>query len=299
MKKIFSFAAICALLVSCGGNNNADVVVDNPQGDNAGQVAFNTNNPNLNAGGKDLQLNNIQHFGNGHYMGEGIPVGGAMSPTKGSLVQKITGRYTAADLKYEYLDGDLAGCTLILDKDNVFKFKNRNGNESSGNSTFTPAVTPTDIKLKALTGAHWKLSSIEAKVKGKNLKLKINGVGNSPDPNNVEKVAKYLNENGANIPLDKVTGYVIKSISLNVSPVNSIIVEFENGMKSIEGSWNPDTKNMTFSYVLNANLDGKLFDAEATGAFSFEDNYNTLVVNVDAKAASDMAEITIKAKKIQ
>ncbi|MBR4775596.1 MAG: hypothetical protein IK008_05825 [Bacteroidales bacterium] len=290
MKKFFSFAAICALLISCGNKNNAEVVVDNPQKDNSGLVVFNTGNPQVEVGdSKKVTLNSINHFPNGSYVGEGVQ-------TK-VVGEKVVGRFVASDGVYQYTSGELAGCTLTRGNGGALEFTDPKGGKTSGNGTFTPGAPASDPVEVALTGAHWKLSSIEAKVKDKNIKVNFNDK-DGINPNDVEKVAEYINKKGANIPMDKVKGYYIKSISLNPAPANSIIVEFEGNVKAIEGTWAPLIKSKTFSYQLNASLDGQLFDAEASGSFDFEDNYQTLVLTMNAKSDSGIADIIIKAKKI-
>lgn len=295
MKKFFSFAAICALLISCGNKDNAEVVVDNPQADDAGLVVLTSNKPNVNVGESVVQINSINHFSNGSYVAEGW-IGGALM-TKGAIEKTIVGRFIASEGVYTYKSGDLAGCVLTRLPDNVFEFKNNNGGKTSGGGTFTPSAPVTDPVEVALTGAHWKLSSIDAKVKDKNILVNFNDK-DGINPNDVEKVAEYINKKGAKIPMEKVQGYYIKSISLNPAPANSIIVEFEGNVKAIEGTWTPNIKGKTFEYKLNANLDGQLFDAEASGKFDFENNYKTLVLTMNAKSDSGIADIIIKAKKI-
>lgn len=294
MKKFFSFAAICALLISCGNKDNAEVVVDNPQSDNAGLVVFNTGNPQVKKGESDVLVNSINHFSNGSYVGEGV-IGGALM-TKAPVETKLVGRFVASDGVYTYTSGDLAGCTLTRGNGNVLEFTDPKGGKTNGSGTFTPGAPATDPVEVALTGAHWVLSSIDAKVKDKNISVNFNDK-DGINPNDVEKVAEYINKKGAKIPMDKVQGYYIKSISLNPAPANSVIVEF-TGKDAIEGTWAPVIKSKTFSYKLNASLDGQLFDAEASGKFDFENNYQTLVLTMNAKADSGIADIIIKAKKI-
>lgn len=297
MKKFFSFAAICALLISCGNKDNAEVVVDNPQADNAGLVVFNTGNPQVKKGESNVLVNSINHFSNGSYVGEGV-IGGALM-TKAPVETKLVGRFVAdaGTGTYTYTSGDLAGCTLIKQPGGSLLFTDPDGGKTNGSGTFTPGAPATDPVEVALTGAHWKLSSIDAKVKDKNISVNFNDK-DGINPNDVEKVAEYINKKGAKIPMEKVAGYYIKSISLNPAPANSIIVEFEGNVKPIEGTWAPVIKSKTFSYKLNASLDGQLFDAEASGKFDFENNYQTLVLTMNAKADSGIADIIIKAKKI-
>lgn len=297
MKKFFSFAAICALLISCGNKDHADVVVDNPQADNAGNVVFNTGNPKIQVGGSNVTVNSINHFANGSYVAEGFV--GAPLMTKGAVEQKLVGRFLgdAVSGTYTYTSGDLSGCSLVKQPGGGLVFTDAKGGKTSGSGSFTPGTPATDPIEVALTGAHWKLTSIDAKVKDKNVKVNFNDK-DGINPNDVEKVAEYINKKGADIPMEKVRGYYIKSISLNPAPANSVIVEFENGVKAIEGSWLPNIKAKTFSYSLNASLDGQLFDAEASGKFDFESNNSILVLTMTAKSDSGLADIIIRAKKI-
>lgn len=287
MKKIFSFAAICALLVACNGNKGDEPVVDFPQGNNAGKASFALESQPFVNGNK---ISSIDHYGNGSYKG----VGYASAPlqTKGVAEKTFIGRFTVTGDVYSYT-GDLKGGSMVKQPGGVVSFTGTDGNKSNGN--FSGFTIPSDPSSAILCGAHWKLSSIKATLKGKNVSLNFNDKSGI-NPNDVEKVAEEINAKGGEIPMDKVSGYYIKAISLNVSP-DVVIVEFTN-KPSIEGTWKP--VNKTFTYSLNADLDGKLFDADAAGTFDFEDNNNTLVLTMNAKASSSLeGTITIKAKRIQ
>lgn len=308
MKKIISFAAICALLISCGGNNKNDAVVvrDYPQEEHSGKVVFDEDKPILPAPGennKKFEVQTIDHYANGDYRSTGVLHDQSLSVAlmKSDLSVSV-GRFTvSSDGFFSYSGGVLDKARILFHEGGNFEFRDPDGNTYNGNgSVVTPADNPTDSKIKALAGAHWILTDIEATVKGKNITVNFTDK-DGINPNDVEKVAEYINKKGASIDLEKVAGYYIKSISLNVSPSKTIIVEFLNGKKAIEGTWAPvlTTNPMTFSYSFNAELDGKLFDAEASGSFEFGSDYKTIVVKVNAKAAAEVADIVIKAKKIQ
>ena len=293
MKKIFFFAAISALLVSCGGKNNADVIEEYPEGNNSGVVVF-TEKPAVPLSQEsDLLLGSLDLMGNSTYLGKGT------ESFKSAAVRVVVGRYnTSSDGTYNFTTGPLAGGKLVK-KGNSFKFT-FGSKEITGSGSFTPSSTPSDPIVKALCGAHWKLSFIEAKLKDKNASVTFSDNGHSIDPNNVEKVSEYINEKAGKelIPMSKVAGYEIAAISLSANPYK-ICVEFKNGKDPFEGTWTPVTSK-TFTYSLNdVVLDGELFSAEASGSFDFEDNNNTLVIKMAAKSTSGLADIIIKAKKIK
>lgn len=288
MKKIFSFAAICALLVACNGNKGDEPVVEFPQGNNAGKVSFSLESQPVVNGSK---IASIDHFGNGSYVAYGYEF--TPLQTKGAAQKTFIGRFTVTGDVYSYT-GDLKGGSMVKQPGGVVSFTGTDGNKVSG--SFSGYTIPSNAVEKALCGAHWKLSSIKAQLKGKNVSLNFNDKSGI-NPNDVENVAKEINRKGGDIPMDKVTGYYIKAISLNLNP-NKVIVEFTQ-KPAMEGVWTPVLTTKSFTYQLNANLDGKLFDAEASGTFALEDNDNTLVLTMTAKSGSDLeGEITIKAKKI-
>lgn len=300
MKKILSIAAVCALLVACNGKNNVDEpVVDYPQQENAGAVVFTANNPQVNVGDQSARLEKINHYANGIYEADAA-MGVANPPQVGKRnlsVQKLIGRFVASAGSYSYTSGPLVGGTLTKMGDGSFNF-NFGNKSGSASGTFTPNPKPTDPVASALCGAHWKLSSIVGKVKSKNIKLSYNDL-RGINPNNVEAVAQDINTLAGEeiIPMKKVSGYVIKAISLNLNP-NKVIVEFEDGKDPIEGTWDAGLVAKSFSYNLNADLDGQLFDADGSGSFDFADNNNTLIITMTVKSSSDIADIIIKAKKV-
>lgn len=291
MKKLFSFAAVLAVLVACNnGKNEPAPVKDNPQAEYAGTVTFEGTKPVVNNGGDAVSINSLTHFPNGDYAATGFVTGPAQ--TKSALVKRLVGRFTVSSGVYKY-SGDLNGATLTIEGGKVaFKIGN-----ITGSGDFVPSTPNSNPITNALCAAHWKLSYIEAKVKDKNVSVIITDK-DGINPNDVEKVAEYINKKGADIPMDKVRGYYIKSIGLSVDP-STIIVEFENGKPTIEGEWSPNVLAKSFTYSLNAELDGQLFDGEASGTFDFADNYNTLIIKMTAKNSSGLADIIIKAKKIQ
>lgn len=291
MKKILAFATILAVLVACNGKNDP-IVKDNVQAENAGTVVFAAGNqPVVNKDGNSVLLSRINHFPNGDFVANGTVSGPAQ--TKNSLMKNLVGHFSVSDGVYTY-SGDLSGATLTKKEGKVVFSKD--GVTKDGN--FTPSTLPSDATLKALSGAHWKLSYIEGKLKNKDVSVNFTDK-DGINPNDVESMAKYLNGKGADIPMSKVEGCYIKSISLNVNP-NAIIIEFVDPQKApLEGAWTPDLLKKSFTYSLSAELDGKLFDGEASGTFELADNNNTLIIKMSAKASSDLAgDITIKAKKI-
>ena len=302
MKKILSFAAFCALLVSCGGNNAETTIQNFPEQKVAGKTEFVENQePELPL--QDYETNiivtSIEHMGNGTYLAEGYETAKALH----RIV--VTGRFSSeidgSTTTIKYLTGPLAGITLV--KENSSYHFTYSGGDVTAPGTFTPTPTPTDPVLAALCGARWKFSYIEAKVPSHNVSLSFNADSpNSINPNDVEKIAQYINEKAESevIPMKSVSGYYVKSISLSpAEPDYTICVEFENGKEPVKGSWTPTIKEKTFEYHLDQELDGKLFEADANGTFDFENNYNTLVLKMTAKAEAEVADIIIKAKKIQ
>ena len=293
MKKILSFAAVVEAFVACNGNSPEAPVVDYPQKDNAGVVEFPANKPQLKLGEKTFLVSRIDHFANGIYEGVGYEDIIATVGKRKSSVNTFIGRYEAKDGVYSYTSGEFKGGKLIKKADDKFDFSF--GSESgSVSGSFTPATTPSNPAVSALCAAHWKLTYIEAKVKDKNVSVNFTDQSGI-NPNDVEKVAEYINKKGASIPMDKVEGYYIKAISLSETKV---VVEFENGKPSIIGTWKPVLAAQTFSYVLDAELDGELFDAEGSGKFELANNNSTLILTMTAKNDSGLADIIIKAKKV-
>ena len=292
MKKIFSFAAIIALLVSCNGKNDPAVIDNLPQQENAGKLVFTSGQPQVSS----LKVNSINHYANGTYEADAWIVNPAR--TKGSAETKTVGRFVASDGVYQYEGGGLDGCSLTWKSGGVIEFTNKDKVTSTGNGNFNPFTPPTNPTEIALVGAHWKLSSIVGKISGKDIKISYNDQ-RGINPNDVENVAKDINAIAEKelIPMKDVQGYYIKAISLNLNP-NKIIVEF-TAKDPYEGNWTPDLKGNAFSYQLNAKLDNELFSADAQGTYELANNNNTLILTMTAKNESGLANIVITCKKIQ
>lgn len=297
MKKILSFAAVCALLISCGGKNNADAPIqDFSEGESAGGALFNEEKPTLPLTSQTgLKLDSMELQGNETYLGIGEET------VKGSKTIAVTGRFsTSQDGTINFTTGPLAGGKLIRNG-NLFKFI-FGTQEIVVNGTFTPTPVPTDPILVALCGAHWKFSSIKVTAPKYGIDVSFSDNGHSIDPNDIEAIAQYVNEKADKevIPMSKVSGYKVKAISLSPAPKNTVCVEFENNVDPIYGTWDPSAiKSGNFSYHMAATLDGQLFSADANGTFSLENNNNILVLNLAAKSGSDIANLVIKAKKIK
>ena len=308
MKKFFSLAALCALIVSCNNSGaNEDAIPVLPNEEHAieiivdeGQAVNST--PIVEKDEQSVELKKLELLPNGSWVAEGqvkLFAGAPIRPYGTPKPVILTGLYTFANDIYTLI-GDIQA-TIKIREDGKMEFQVKGGSLVISGCSHNPIHVNSDNERALFR--KWRITSIRGKAKGASFGYSDN---KEPNPNDIPAVIADIKIMAPEVDFseaeEKVAGYYLDYISL--SPNKTIFVKFSSTKygiekESIKGSLPElDLKNNTFSYKFDKELDGKLFEGEAKGSYSFENHNKNLVIKINAKAGNEIAEVTIKAKRI-
>jgi len=285
MKKILFAAAIAALAISCG--KKAPEIAPAKQEAHAGTVEI-TGTPIQTQlkSGVHVNITQIEFMRDGVYIGQGYEDVKAETP-----IHYFSGTFTVNGEEF-ILSGDFSCKIKVNGKDITFTLP---GSEVTSSGTFTETPPPTTDIEKALF-VNWKISQLEVAIDRPSISHKFTGAQAS----NMGTIAEFVNANQKQVELDVETfqKYVISTISLSSK---SVVINFTDPqIEPITGKWlgsGISITNQTFKYKLNAEMDGKLFEAEASGSFTFSSDFNTVTITLNVESNEMNGKIIITATK--
>lgn len=288
MKKILIAAVAALAAISCGNGskNNAEVPAAKQEA-NAGVVNI-TGTPvetNLKSG-VQIQIQKIEFMREGEYVGTGIEVLKGTAPT-----HYFSGTYTKSGDVF-HLSGDFNGTVTV--NGNQITFDPSDGDPTTTEGGFTQTPAPTNPLEQALF-VNWKISVLEAVIERPSVKHKFTG----KDASDLGAIAAFINANQSQVVLDMdvYSKYVISTISLSPAPEKTVKVSFADPqIEPIVGTWSGlDLTKQSFSYKLDADVDGTLFTAEANGSFAFSADFNTVTITLNVTSEEMSGKIVITA----
>lgn len=289
MKKILFVAAIAAAAISCGNNKTAPEVPAAKQEAHAGVVEI-TGTPveTRLQSGSSICIQKIEFMRDGQYVGQGY------ENLKGDVpTHYFSGTYTVNGEEF-HLTGDFS-CKIKVNGQEITFTLPSSSDPIVSSGSFTETPPPTTDAEKALF-VNWKLTKLEVLIEKPSVKHKFSG----EDASKLGVIADFINKNQSEVELDLETfnKYVISTISL--SP-KSVVVNFTNpAIEPIVGTWlgsGIDITKQTFKYKLDAEMDGKLFNAEATGSFAFDSSFTTVTITLNVESNEMNGKIVITAAK--
>lgn len=288
MKKILLAAAAALAVISCGNKGGVEIAPAR-QESNAGVIKV-TGKPveaSLKSGVK-IQIQKIEFMREGEYVGQGVEVAKATGDT-----HYFSGTFTKVGDDFQ-LGGDFSGKINVNGNKITFSLTGEEPTTTDGGFTQTPP--PTDPTEQALF-VNWKISMLEVIIDKPSVKHKFTGA----DASNLGAIAKYINDNQSEVKLDLdlFNQYVISTISLSQAPEKTIKVSFADPkVEPIVGTWSGlNLTQQSFTYKLDAQLDGQLFTAEASGSFAFSNDYKTVTITLNVKSDDMNGKISITANK--
>lgn len=287
MKKILYSVAAALAVVACGGKNNVEVPAAKQEAHACVVEVTGTPVETRLPSGYTIAIQKIEFMRDGYYLGQGIEI-----LKSDASVHYFSGTYTVSGEEY-HLSGDFSGNVKIEDTNLTFKPAGEDPVVTSGTHTVT---TPPTNPVEQALFVNWKIKSLEAVIDRPAVKHKFIG----SDASDLGAIASYINEKQSQVQLDLETfsKYIISTICL--SP-NSVMVNFtDQTIEPIIGNWQGsgiDITTQTFKYKLNAELDGKLFQTEASGSFAFNSDFTTVTITLEVESEDLSGKIIITADK--